>query len=692
MSDLGRTLNLFLASFVFLFVIICSLEITQVDIWWQLVEGQRLLHHWHLPTQPAAAFGLPARPYFDEYAGYEVVLAVLYRIAGFGGIWFLFIAVYLLIMFLPMLGVAKKQPAFSLLSTLAFLLAGILLRGRLEQRPELIGVLLLVLLFLILRPAQLASFSRRDYGWLFVIFAVWSNTHSTFIIGLFALGLWLGCEMIFKSGEMEISTLLRPAVLVAGTAVLATLVNPYGPRRLLFPFWQASDPGSTALSVEMWPLSDFHSVFGMMILSAGGLLVIAFATSRRPPVWLLLFSIFAFVLALKSTRFISLLSVALLFVYSARAAQNPMPARAWPWPVAFLKNLFLALLCTCMLFEDSFDLLFTYNELRQQTPFPTNAGRFAPTVVAAANEGPGPIPVLCGHGEGSYLTFAGGGKLQPLLDSGMAHFSDASKRYFFFAWDQPEAFAFALDHLHVEKVVLDRDTVPWIIVLRHAAGWKWATCSPAGMLWTRDDGPPQPLTPPQIRQIEAARDAQIAHGRTLDAFFFDTMLDQPVRSLTILSQYSGLEWSDSTFAFFLSWVDELPEAAIKEFMEGNHAGDYPLVDAALRARLDPAAFVEDRQSLPAEGARSWQWQLIEVRACLAAGDRKRAQTIFAAISPPISSASYRLIRKEVGAGGPAPLNAYDQWQTWDDSARAFMAATTAALNERIEKMDGPPAR
>ncbi|HEX4141231.1 MAG TPA: hypothetical protein VHY09_12850, partial [Candidatus Methylacidiphilales bacterium] len=83
MTNLARPLRIFLWSYVFLYAVFSSLSITQVDVWWQLAEGQHILTTWTLPTQPVAAFGLTATPYFDEYAGYEVVLALLYHIAGF---------------------------------------------------------------------------------------------------------------------------------------------------------------------------------------------------------------------------------------------------------------------------------------------------------------------------------------------------------------------------------------------------------------------------------------------------------------------------------------------------------------------------------------------------------------------------------------------------------------------------------
>src|SRR5271167_697904 len=130
MRNLNRSLQIFLWSYAFIYVVSCSLQITQVDLWWQLSEGAHILRTWTLPSGPVAAFGLPATPYFDEYAGYEMVLALLFKIGGFPGLSMVFAAVYLAILFLPVATSGQKYPAFDFSSTAAVLFAGILMKER----------------------------------------------------------------------------------------------------------------------------------------------------------------------------------------------------------------------------------------------------------------------------------------------------------------------------------------------------------------------------------------------------------------------------------------------------------------------------------------------------------------------------------------------------------------------------------
>ncbi len=316
MTNLARALRIFLWSYIFLYAVFSSLSITQVDLWWQLAEGQHILHTGTLPTQPVAAFGLPATPYFDEYAGYEVVLALLYGAAGFVGLWAVFSAIYLAILFLPAATTGRKYPSFDLASVLALWAAILLIHPRLEQRPELAGVLFQVLLMVLLRASSLEKITTRLVICLLLLFVAWSNTHSTFLFGFFTLGLWIANEWWRLFKVLPPALLIRRGAMLALLAVAAAALTPYGQRRLLFQFLQASDPGATALSPEMWPILTCSPV--VLYITAIGLLLLIWGilTTRGLPPWLIAFSLFTLVISFKSFRFIDFAAVSLLFVYA----------------------------------------------------------------------------------------------------------------------------------------------------------------------------------------------------------------------------------------------------------------------------------------------------------------------------------------------------------------------------------------
>jgi hypothetical protein len=690
MTNLNRSLQIFFWGFAFIYVVMCSLQITQVDLWWQLSEGARILHTGTLPTAPAAAFGLPASPYFDEYAGYEVVLALLFKIAGFPGLWMIFVAVYLAVIFLPIATSTQKYPAFDFSSTMAMLFCGILMKERLEQRPELVGALLLVLLLATLRKSLLENVPARTLAVLFFIFVVWTNTHSTFVIGFFTLGQWIACEVILKFNKVPAKALLRGALAMGGIALVAAMVNPYGPRRLLFPFLQAFDPGSTALSVEMWPINDFTTVAGILAIVAISLLVWGILTTRNVPLWLILFSLFAVVISLRSFRFINILAIAVLFVYAARA-ESAAPKKptsvlglALAWDVA------LCLLCVFLIFGDAYGFIFTYEEMRAENRLATHTRRFAPDICALrVSDSNVRVPALCGHGTGSYLSFAGNSPFRPLLDSGLSHFSSDTKRYFFFLWDEPAAFYLALQDLQVNYVIVNQETFHWTSTLHQLPGWELLTCDADGMLWKRSPDGPHPLSPAQKDQVEKVLKDLKEKGETVSAFEYSTLLDKPAESLGILEESTGRGWSAAFFNSFCAWVDLLAPSTINEFLAAKHERSYPLVDAILSARLGPDVLAKFVATDP-PGPRPWFWQALQVRAALQKGDRNQARTLFETISPaPLASVAYYRLWHQVHPD-PAALNAYGRWQTWDDEARQLIESMSARLNDRMMELDRPP--
>jgi len=651
MTNLNRSLQIFFWSFAFIYVISWSLIITQVDLWWQLSEGQRILQTWALPTGPAFAFGLPATPYFDEYAGYEVVLALLFKLGGFPGLWLIFIAVYLAIVFLPVSASTARYPAFDFSSTAAMLSSGLLMRERLEQRPELVAGLLLVLLMVTLRKSRLEHVPIKTLAVLFFLFVAWTNTHSTFIIGFFTLGLWIACEVLLKFRKVPLADLLRGALSMSGVALVAAIVNPYGPRRLFFPFIQAFDPGSTALSPEMWPITDFSTVGGIMVMVAILLSVWGIVTTRGVPLWLILFCLFAVIFSIRSFRFINLLAIALLFVYAARAESTETNKPGASFLLSLFKDVMLCLLCVFLIFGAAFSYYFTYQEMRGESRLAVHTRRFAPEICAMrVDEESVRVPALCDHGLGSYISFEGNSQFSPLLDSGLSHFSSDTKRYFFFLWHEPDALGLVLRDLRVNYVILNRENFPWAPTIHRLSGWEFVACTTTGILWKRSPDGPHPLSELERNHIEKSVRELVDANQIITAFNYSTLLDKPAESLGILEQYNGPEWSEAAFNSFCAWVDSLPLAAVADFLASEHRREYPLVDAVLSARLGPEVFDKMVRSNP-PGPRPWFWKALEVRNCFRKGDRTQARAIFDTISTvPVSTVTYYQLWHQVRCG------------------------------------------
>jgi hypothetical protein len=679
MLTIRKSLQVFWWSYVLVFIVFSSLQITQIDLWWQIPEGLQILRTGHVPTGPIAAFGFTATPYFDEYAGYEVGLALLYRMGGFIALWAVFSAVYLLIVLLPFARAGKNAERFDFLSTLGLLFGAMLLKGRLEQRPEIVGCLMLVLLFVLLREARLGHLSRRFFIFLGLIFFAWTNIHSNFVIGLVALFIWHGCEKLsaFRQGRI----FWRDSLLIPVVAIGATMLNPSGPERLLFPFWQASDPGSIALSMEMSPITTFSDPLGILIIASGAVILLSILWRKVPP-WLILFSALSFFLAIEHRRFINLAAISLLFVCAERMIAKAPAARETVFSVALLRLLGLATLCLITLLLAALDLDGIYHEMSHARPFATHVERFAPELVALA-EGQ-PEATLAGLGEGAFLSFNPARPLRPLLDSGLSRFSDDTKRYGFFAMNEPEAFDLALDNLKVNAVVVDRDTLPWIIGLERHADWTLSGCSENGMMWRRKGGAAK-LTPADPGQIEKIVAALPGEGNPEAAFFYSTVLGDAEASLRLLAQDNGWDRHDSSFNFVSDWIDRLPLPAIQAFVAAEPAPKPTLLNAMLYARLGAGSFDAFMQKVP-PSVVDWRWKLAEVRRRLDERDDASALALFKTISPrPIASAAYyqlweKLTRRGYSPGDPG---AYGRWQTWDAGSRQFVLSMSARLNGQI---------
>jgi hypothetical protein len=684
MTNLHRSLQIFFWSYAFLYVVLCSLQITQVDLWYQLAEGSKILDTWTLPTAPPAAYGLPASPYFDEYVGYEIILVLLFKLGGFFGLWVVFASIYLAIMFLPLVSSGKSYPAFDFSTTFAMFFAGILMRQRLEQRPELVGTLFLVLLMVLLHRAELEKITTGMLAALFFLFVAWTNTHSSFVIGFFTLGLWGACELALKCRTVSAALLLRNAAAIGAVVLVASCLNPYGPRRLLFPFLQAADPGSTALSPEMWPITDMTNVAGILASISIVLLLWGALTTRKVPLWLILFSVFAIYLSLKSFRFVNILAIAMLFVYAART--GPKRVVRSVLPIRVLKDVALCLLCVFLLFLNAFSFSSAYHEMRATKLPATHTARFAPDICAVQVEDAGVrVPVLCGHGVGSYLSF-GDSQFRPLLDSGLSHFSDDTKRYFFFLWRDPQALELALQHLHVNYLLLTDDTFAWLPTLHRLPDWQFVTCDSSGMILRRSTTPALPLTADQRELIARSSEAMAARNEITGAFGYSTLLDEPARSLDILERYPGSDWTESLFNHFSAWVDLLPAPVVEKYLASEHRHSFPTIDAILSARLGPERFEQYAATNP-PGPRPWTWEAVEVECALKKGDRAKAKQLFDSIQPaPMSSTTYYRLRQAVD--GASPAGAYGRWQTWDDEGQQLMITMSSRLNDRMVELDG----
>jgi hypothetical protein len=148
-----------------------------------------------------------------------------------------------------------------------------------SERPLFLGILALVgLLWVVEVPG--GALGRRPLVAIPVLMWLWMNVHGTFALGFAYLGLhlagrWLDGAHPWRGRERE---LLR-ATLVA---LLACLVNPYGPALLLFPV-QLLQRGDVLKDVVEWASPSFRTIQGVTFAAWLAVFVACLALSGRRP-------------------------------------------------------------------------------------------------------------------------------------------------------------------------------------------------------------------------------------------------------------------------------------------------------------------------------------------------------------------------------------------------------------------------
>lgn len=177
---------------------------------------------------------------------------------------------------------------------------------RLMLRPEILSFV-----FLAVELAVLERFRRTaDWRWLAVLpplQVLWTNCHTTFILGPVVLGLFLAGELwrrrVAASAAPGQACGVSPAPVAAALAAttLACLVNPWGIRGLLFPWqlWRQIHAGPLKDeilefqgSLVYWRVSP--AVWAAAALAAVCVLVAVRRGGRRDPFWTLLCAAFLY--------------------------------------------------------------------------------------------------------------------------------------------------------------------------------------------------------------------------------------------------------------------------------------------------------------------------------------------------------------------------------------------------------------
>ena len=238
------------------------------DLWWHIAAGKQILatHAWpHADAYSFTAVGTPWIAY--EWLG-EVALAMVERLGELRALAALFIAAQSAIILLIYLHAHLRCRNVRA----AFLAAAVLLPLASQfsiLRPQQFGYA-----FLLITLICLERFRRGHLHALWplpVVFAVWVNTHGSFVLGCVAVGVYAVSGLVSgrRGGVEAVSWSHEQRQQIGITSLLSLLalaVTPYGTRLAFYPFQLAlSQPLNVAIIREWRPL-EWNQWFGIMFL------------------------------------------------------------------------------------------------------------------------------------------------------------------------------------------------------------------------------------------------------------------------------------------------------------------------------------------------------------------------------------------------------------------------------------------
>lgn len=281
-------------------VLLFSVTVADIDLWGHLRYGLDNLQSGRLVTQDHYSYLSGGIPWINHEWLSETLFAIAWTIGGTLGLTLLKLLVSAGAF--ALIGRDLVRRGANLLAAGPFLILGAGLATGIDLstvRPQIFSILMLTLLLLVL--VRVDEGRRR---WLLAVpplMAAWANLHGGVLAGLGVLGLW---SVVYALRQRDGRL---PALLTLIAAVVATFINPYGPRLLLFLLETA-----TVSRPEIWewnPVS-LTKPFGLLYLAflAVSVLGVVHRRGRLPLAQLLLYGLLAF-LPLVARRHVSLFAV-----------------------------------------------------------------------------------------------------------------------------------------------------------------------------------------------------------------------------------------------------------------------------------------------------------------------------------------------------------------------------------------------
>ncbi len=269
------------------------------DTYLHIAAGRWMLAHGALPVHDPFSYTFAGARWVPHEWLAELVLAAVYRAAGWSGLVLLTIACFAASLGLLTRFLLRSAEPFSAL--IAVGLAAAMVEAHLLARPHMLAMPLLVLW-------SGALFAARDAGEappfrLLPAMALWANLHDSFMFGLL-LAFYLAAEAVL-AGPWRLEA--RRWGLFAALALAATLATPNGIAGLVQPFRLMAMPALQSAFIE-WRSPNFQDFQPLEIMLLG-LMALGLTTGVRVPPSRVLILVGLCHMALAHTRHADLLGL-----------------------------------------------------------------------------------------------------------------------------------------------------------------------------------------------------------------------------------------------------------------------------------------------------------------------------------------------------------------------------------------------
>lgn len=447
------------------------------DLWWHLQAGQDIVESQTIPRVDPYSFTKAGSEWVAHEWLSEVVMYLIYRASGWGGLLFVFSALITITLYL----IYRRCDGQPYVAALAILLAAASSSPLFGIRPQMITFLLAAIFIGLLNRYASDGQSRRLW-WMIPLMFLWVNLHAGYALGLALIGLYLVSLMLDRKWHLAPRLGL---ILIIATAVVP--LNPNGFRMFSYPFETLTSP-SMAAYIEEWASPDFHKIMflplALLLFMLLGALALSARRAAASELFLLLVTGFG---ALRSARHIPIFAIIAAPIL-AKHVWDIMKTKGWE---KYFTRPETAAAGFALVFNIIFLLAPASLALVRITHFVSNqpayeAKNYPQAAVNFLSEHQLPGPIYNRYGWGGYLIRRLHPNYQVYIDGRADVYGDSFMFETIRTYDGHTEWRKPLERLGVRTVIIG-PTAPLASLLREDTAWTKVYEDHQAIIFTRPD-------------------------------------------------------------------------------------------------------------------------------------------------------------------------------------------------------------